>query len=841
MATATINRQQMEMGDQAGANDQSRRGFFSTNGIADEDRQQLLEIIKNYRQSWMTNRIELFRKWTRNVLFGKGIQVLQWDAAQNNWFDALQWYRENAAQQGENTNIEPFIVNVTLMLNMAFVGNLSTALPHPKILPEDARVARNVVSARSARTAVDILRRKNQAKRMLRQKFGCYYYFGCYFGRQRAVLDGEFGGWDETPSYEDMQVQPPARMKCLRCGSVNALPQGSGLSVQGQGRQLPRCQKCGAPLGPESYYAVGEGGYTSLKMTGTKKSPRPMVRMTVHSPLEIDADPKATEIGQTPILVCEREIDIGEARRLYGSPERTINEGLTSETSPNAELERLRRLEVYSTVTGQTADTNQSSVTLSEMFVTPDAYFRNGDYGFAGRMREKYPQGLCITNLGPDTVDIREACVTREWTHSALSDDFGLYPPSIAERVVPFNQRINKGQQLLDDHVQMGSLGLNFIDASRIDDQKMKGQQITSLKLIPVPMRVNGESRPLPEAFMHVNTPVDPQLWNYTQMLFTFLMVVAQIPPQVTGSGTQDGVETGMGQAQMLGQALTSLAPYWENVKVEDAQSIDNALWWLKRLMKTGALPEIFDVEEQQGDGYKNRAVSAGEMQGDVKIYADEDQALPVSSEQLRETMTLIFEQIGVGNTGAIAWADEPENQDMLMTSMAPGSVAPSESQRTKTLGDIAQLLEQQNWQPGMPLAATPDPTDDFTVAKPVFQKYMQQNSATKLSDPMAWERLNAYWGMLKEMESQVASEDAQRQMKVQQAGQPPKPQPSPQEAAEFQRVKDLSMQAMELLQQIAQMNPLLTKGSMTAQVAAARENVETGYKAAEMMAGSQA
>lgn len=809
-------------------------------GVSDADRSELLECIRLYRDSWMADRIERFRIWTRNSLFRKGVQVLGWDPGANNWIDLLAWYRQSGRGKDEDTNLEPFISNVTLTCCNAFVTTLCGATPKTVILPNDVRVGADVVTAKAAKTAIQIVQRMNRMPRLIRKQFEMQFDFGCYFKHVRAVIDGDFAGWDKQAYFEDFQVTPGPRMKCMRCGTESSL---DGLQQASQG-QLPNCPNCGAPLGPESFYGGGEGSYTSLKMAGMREVPRAGVRISVHSPLEVDGDPKAEVVAQTPVLPYEREIDIGEARMMFPDCADSIREGAVSNTSSNAEYERLRRLEIYSTAGGQTADTNQSSVTFSEVWMQPQAFYRTGRKEFGDRMREAFPKGLCIANLGEETVDIREAQMTKEWTHCGLMEGYGLYPPAIAERVVPFNRRINAANQTVDTHAQTGSLGINVARASSLDTDRINKVKMDRSAILPIPDKINGEPKPIGEIFAHFDTPVEPQMWSYARMLYEFLMLIAELPPQVAGTGTTDGVDTAQGQDQMLQRALTIFRGYWENAKSEQVEADENTLHWLKKLIKAGAIQELWDVSESAGGGFSNETVAAQQLTGNARFRPDEDQGLPSTPEMLRSTIQSIFAQVGEGNPAAIAWMDEPANQEMAISSLVPGSVAPTEGQRIKTLSDLAMIVEMQV-DPvnaaNTPLPVMPDRSDDPQVAKEVTERYMQENAQLRFDGKGTWQRLLAYLDACLELDTQKKIDDAQRQMRIGQAGQPQKPGPSPNEQAMIGKVQTLAMQMLDVIAQQAQTDPMVTKGTLTAQVTAAKEAIEKGLEVTEMVSGNKA
>ena len=819
---------------------------FSHLGIDDADRRKILDCIRQYRDSWMTNRLELFRDWGRNSLFRKGVQCLGWNPGTNSWFDALAQYRaSDQMAPGENADLEPFVTNVTLLCCNVWTGILASALPRTVVDPVDATVPKDVKAAKAAKTAIESVHRKNGAEELLSEAFESQFDFGTYFRHVRAVFDGDLFGVDQVAAYEDFEVRPPARMKCRQCGKETPLTE---LAPGGHG-ELPACPGCGATLGPESYYAEGEGGTTGLRMAGMKEVPRAGVKETIHDPREIDMDPKGKRVAATPLLAHEWEIDIGEAREMHPDLADSIQEGAVSPTSANSEYERFRRLEGYAMAANQTSDMNQSSVTYSEVWCQPRTFYRTGDKEFGDKMKRLFPKGLMIANLGEETTEIRSASLVREWTQGKLQQGFGAYPPAIANRVVPFNRRINAANQLVDEQAMRASMGLNLMRASMGDQKKIAALRLSPMTIIPVPDKINGEPRPLGDTFAHFDTPMAPEMWNYASSLYTFLMLVAELPPQVQGTGTTVGVETGMGQSQMLDRALTTFRRYWMNAKREAAQSDENIVYWLKQLMQAGAIQQLWDVRKDQGGSYQNETVYPADLDGDCSFTQDPDQNLPATAEEIREAILSVFSALNNQNPAAAEWFDDPENQAKACTAIVPGSNAPSESQRLKTLGDLAKLAELKTAPPQaaagadgamqpVQLPAAPSLSDNLDISERVAAKYMQDNASRQYDGTPAWQWWQLYYDAIGEVRTVKLMKQAQRQMRITQAGQPPK-QPDAQQQTmqqEFQLLMQQAAPAILRLAQIAQMDPSLTKGTASAQVSAGKEIVDTTVKAADLI-----
>lgn len=816
-------------------------GHFSTGNVSPDDQKEIVKIISEYRNSWAQDRLERIRQWSQNVFFWKGIQVIQWDTATNCWYDCLAWARNQSQESGEDTDLERWINPLTLMFCNVFTGTMSRTTPKALVKPRNADPnLKDTVTAKSSTEALRIMGRQNENRKQTRSIYEMLFLFGSYFRYTRPVLDGAMFGYDEVPTFADMNIETGPFYRCRNCGTETPAETPGGMN----------CPSCGAWMGEESYHVAGEGNRLSLKQAGVQKVPRAGVKQSLYSPLEIDVDPKCKgdrPLKQTPILAKDCEIDFGEACRMFPQFRELIQPGAEVSTTANASLEKLTRLNIVSALGGMTADNSMMNPTYSEVWVQPMAYYKTKNWDFAQRMEQAFPDGLKVSMVGEFVVDVRPAVLTKEWSHAALYANQGVYCAALANTAVSFNARFNRTMWILDDWASRAALGLNVADASRLDTEKLSGKQLPAGTIIPLPMRINGEPRPLEQTFGHFELPINPALWNYPMMLMTFCELIIGIPRQIAGQGTQEDVETLGGQQLQLTRAMTALKPYFENVKDEDACASQNAIECLQVLMKSGAVQKITDVIDSQGGAFENSEVDWTAMQGNVECYVDEDQDLPVSPEELRVQIQSMFEELRQGNPAAIAWFDIPENQDLALGSLIPGSVNPNDAQRMKTEADFQTIVEQgpkvkmnPDGSMGTDIPAHPEKHEDFTIAKPIWQRLMLQHYELRIEQPSIWISLNAYWDELDEMDAQVASKTAQKQTRVQMAAAPPPQKPDPQMQAEFNQLLQAAQGAIAKLGEFMQVSPLLTKGNLKDQVASAKEIIDTTVDAGKLMNGGK-
>src|SRR5208282_3868349 len=817
-----------------GPNDQ----HFSTNDVTEEDQKLLKDTIREYRDSWSQDRLERIRQWMLNLFYWRGIQVVQWDNATNCWYDALAWARSESQDAGEDTNLERWINPLTLMFCNVFTGTMSRELPKNVIKPQNADPSlQDTVTAKAAVEALRIIKRKNKMAKMNRSIYEMLFLFGSYFRYTRNVVDSDMWGYDEQPEFADLEIKVGPHYKCPKCGTETPATSPDGME----------CPSCGAWMGQESYFAAGEGNRMSMKMTGTKKVPRAGPKQTLLSPLEWDMDPKAKTLKMTPIGVWDTEIDFGEACQLFPQFRDTMVPGAESSTTNIASVEKLSRIDAVSAMGGMMADNALFNPTYERAWVQPMAYFKKKDWAFAARMQAKFPDGLLLSMVGELVVDIRPANMLKEISGCALYENQGVYCNALANTAVSFNARFNRAMWIIDDWVSRAGTGHNFVDGGRVDTEKMSGKQLVPGTLTALPRRINGEPIPMQEAFMHFDMPMNPAVLNYPDMLMVFCELILGIPRQAGGQGTQDDVDTFHGQQLMVNRALTVLRPYFENVKDEDACASQNAIEALQALMKSGAVTKIWEVVESQGGTYQNNEVDWTKMTGNVEISSDEDQDLPVSPEDLRAVLEKMWESFTQGNQAAAEWMGVPANQDLMLTTMIPGSVVPDEAQRLKTEADIQAIIEKgpqvkmnQDGSKGTDLAAHASKRENFPVAKKVLQQYLLEHFELRMEQPQAWIDLHAYGDELDDLDMQVAADTAKRQLAVTSAGQPPPPQPDQGTMAAVQELQKLAVQMGDQLAKISMVDPTMTKGTLTAQASAAQNVVKDALDATKAVTGTK-
>lgn len=805
-------------------------------GLTREEGQRIVaEIVQPFRTQWATDRIMKMPNWLKNTEYDKGKQILGWDPISRTYFDAVAWYRQNN-QESDYSYLEKYVNNITQTCRRNFAAAVARAVPPVVVRPENAENLSDMATAKAAQQAISIIEEANAVKGLLGLESQYLFLYGVYFKWTRFVIDGTWVGYKDVPQYGEVNAQlSKDHFHCTSCGqdsSETEMAQSGGMN----------CVHCGAQLSPQDFQP---GETTSvIGQTGTKKKPNGLPKWSIYSPLQVDTDPTKEFLADVPLLALEWECDASDIRATFPDMADEITEGVESATNDNASYERLVRTMVFSSSFSVTADIFAARGTYSLVWVQPNSYYRiAADKPFVQKLQQLFPYGLKLSMWGPVILNIEPAVLIKEWSACKLHHGYGLYPPSVADNVVPFNERFNAINNILDDYMERCSTGITLVDPRRIDIREMSGKPLTGGVLNPTPSVGEGVTQPLSNSIYHFQFQMDPGLFNYLDRLWNYCQIISGIPPQVSGTGTTPGVETGKGQKQMLDQAMGPLGDIYDSIKDEHAAAGQNAIECLQVNMKyTGSL---WQVIEENGSEFRNNYVHLDEMQGRVRVKSNTDEGLPRSPEQKRQWCETIMEMAEKQNPAALAWLDETANQQLLNDYWGlPGSVAPGAAQRSKTLQDIRRLLQTPPTPKigpnGMHMTDPDDGTpmfspsiapnkwvEDYTILLPTIDQFCAENCDVKQQNPLGWQNVIAFKRLALDYQSQVQGYMAKLKMQAQKEGQPPPPTPNPtvqqMEAAAFQD----AMTGLSNLTRQSSMPPLGPSGSIAGQVSAGKELVD--------------
>jgi hypothetical protein len=722
--------------------------------LNEEDQQRLIALVRSYKDQWSQDRVVLMQRCLQNLEFFKGNQFISFGPGETDFFNAVDWMNQGEhAEDTDDKDLYQYCNNFYQMLATGFVAALAPQVPKSKWMPEDAEQLSDVTTAKAAQILIGIIEQQNREQSLLKQQLLYLYTTGAVFRHTRYVVDGERAGTTREPVFNETETQlAPDRYHCFHCGATTPASEMDG----------QRCQGCSRALGQDSFFPAEYGPV--IQKVGEEEVPNGMVAQNLYSPLEVDCDPAANTLRQTPILNLEVEVHLGALRAAYPDMYEQISASPSSELSSNGSIDRIARQQVYAQTGAASSILQDQRPTLSRTWIQPWAYDLEDDREFGERMRTEYPSGLLLVSTGATFLSAREASLTKEWTWAGTHEGFGMFPPAIGDVVVPFQKRYNDMANIVHEFMDRCASGVTLANADLIDTKSLQGKPMLPGVLNLVKLKRTGApgSVRMADALYQFQFQMYEEAFNYLDKLAYNAQMFAGIPPQVYGGAGDPSVETFGGQQQQLNSALGKLNIYWENLKEEHAQADELAV----NCAKDNLTADMKQVVLERGSEFRNHYIRMDDLQGSVHAYADTDQGLPVTAAELRQRWMDLMQAAG-SNPLAQAIFDDPTNQEQAATALGvPNMVVPGAAMRAKVLQIIDKLLQAE----AVPLVdpATGKPSgqvrstilpdkdiDDFTVLKQVVRQYCQENSDIPENNPAGWQNLLAYFTAAVAMETQ--------------------------------------------------------------------------------------
>ncbi len=722
--------------------------------LTDEDQQRLIALVRSYKDQWSQDRIVLMQRCLQNLEFFKGNQFISFGAGETDFFSAIDWMNQNEhAAESDDKDLYQYCNNFYQMLATGFVAALAPQVPNSKWIPENAEQLADVTTAKAAQVLIGIIEGQNREQSLLKQQLLYLYTTGAVFRHTRYVVDAERAGTKREPIFSETEAElAPDRYHCFYCGTTSSAAEMIARS----------CTNCARPLSEDSFFPAEYGPV--VRQVGEEDVPNGMVAQNVYSPLEVDCDPAAHTLRQTPILNFEVEVHLGALRAAYPAMYDQIVASATSELSSNGSIDRIARQQVYSQTGAGSSILQDQRPTLSRTWIQPWAFDLEDDREFGERMRAAYPTGLLLISTGSTFLSAREASLTREWTWAGTHEGFGLYPPSIGDIVVPFQKRYNDMANILHEFMDRCSSGVTLANADLIDTKSLQGKPMLPGVLNLVKLKRTGApgAARLADALYQFQFQMHEDAFRYLESLSYNAQIFAGIPPQVYGGAGDPNIGTFGGQQQQLNTALGKLNIYWENLKEEHAQADVLAV----DCARENLTADLRQVVLERGSEFRNDYIRLDDLQGSVHAHSDTDQGLPVTAAELRQRWTDLMQAV-TNNPLAQAIFDDPTNQEQAASALGiPNMVVPGAAMRSKTLQVIDKLLRAEavpvvDARTGL-LTGQVRPTilpdagiDDFGVLKQVVRQYCQENSDLPDVNPAGWQNLLAYFTAAVAMEAQ--------------------------------------------------------------------------------------
>ena len=797
----------------------------NSNGLTKDDQQRCIALVRRYKAQWQQDRMLIMQRCLENLEFFKGNQYVSFDPANFQFFDAIAWFQDND-EDADDSELFKHCNNFYQMLCTGFVAALSPQVPKSVYLPENAEVLEDVATAKASQTLIDIIERQNKEHSMLKQQLLYMFTCGSQFRHTRYLVDADLAGTHDEPVFGVVDTQIlPDRYHCFNCGMDN--PAASMGLVMSRQCMNP---KCASPLGPESYYPAVSG--PMVQQTSTQEVPNGQVTQTIYSPLEIDCDPSAKTLKQTPILNKATEVHLAALRTSYPDMFDELNSASGAGVSNNGALDRLVRTSVYAEAGYTTAEGLDMKPTLDQTWIQPWAFALEDDKEFVARVKKGFPQGMLLINVGETFLEARPANLLKEWTWAGTHEGFGMYPPAPGDVILPFQKRYNNIANMIDDFMERCSAGMTLANTDVIDAKSINGKQLLPGVLNEVKFKRTAPGTSFADAIYQFKFELQETAYQYLEALISNAQLFAGIPAQVYGGEGDPNIQTKGGQEQQLNTAMGKLNIYWDNLREEHAEADELGI----KCAQDNLTEDMRQVVQERGSEYRNNYVRLDDLQGNIKAYPDTDQGFPITASELRERWMNLIQQAAT-NMFVQEIFKIPANVQQAATALGvPSMVIPGSPMASKVYQVLDKLQKAKvvpafDPQTGQPTgqfnpSVMPDQEiDDFDELRDTVRLYCQENSDLPYTNPPGWQNILAYLTTAKQMQVAYEAQEQANKSKVAQAGMPPPPQPPPQPQIPPGEINEVA----GTLSNLMTLPPASTEGNIQGQVAAAGQLIKLG------------
>jgi hypothetical protein len=675
-----------------------------------KDIKLLIDMIKTQQQSWGIELRAIIADTLEAIEFLKGNHFFDFWAGTTDMFNASREFANYLSGDGdgkedEDLSLSDLPTNFFQMLFFGYQAVLSADVPRNTVGPENADEEEDRETAKGGTTAMEIIAKKNKARKLHLSKLFHFWTAGHYWQYTRFVVDAtRFKTRKETVLTIKKQQIVPDRFVCTNCGAATPVQ-----AVQGQPE--PKCPQCGQPLDPSNVFP----GYTDEVPVAEEQTdiPNGMVCSNIYGPLHMVFKPKAMSRDESPIIGLRMEVSLGWLRDVFPEHYANLKDGMGAEGAEDQQQRQARQIAATKTIPGLAQATIQQDPTYSRDFVQPWAYSYLDDQEAAKRLKTKYPKGCFIAHVG-DLVLMPPANIASSecWTHASTCDDVGLAGIPVGAAAKPVQKRFNNLTYMVDDFFERMAAGLVIVNSEYIDTKALNKKGLLPGVFNPVATRKTGNLR-LADLVHQFVFEIEPRLLEYMGSLPGQMQLLTGVMPQLVGDDPGSNVQTFGGQELQTNSAKGKLNLNWNQIREQDAEAAEQGVSCAARNMTDAWWNTVTDKTGK----FRNEYVHPDQMKGSIHVTPEEDQGFPMTAEQLQQ----FWEKILNNTNKAIAEMlfSEPKNVDAAIRSFGvKGLIAPGSLSEGRALLLIDMLLNGEPTEEQVPVEGQMNPD-----GSPVIQK----------------------------------------------------------------------------------------------------------------------
>lgn len=698
--------------DQKAAND----------GIGDQEKKDLLEVRKTFKESFSGKRRIFVRRSIRAFEFLKNNPYILFNEDTLD-FDTLSTVLGGGQNQNQIQAYQ-YNDNIYQMLGLAFIAALSPDVPKTRFQPVDPEDEEDIMVASKASDIQADNERKNGIKALQKLELLYLWCTGSYFAYTRNIVDKNRAGVTRDPVMEmQMKTVLPARFICPSCGEVT--PEDDINPFQSH----QTCKSCGQKLSGEDYYQ--EVSMPVPTKVGEIETPNSMTCMTILSGLNVDADPDALELDESGILDFEGEVNIAAVRSSYPGMYQQLQRGEPGDTSGGENTAKQARKTVTSPSGSIATTSGDCRGTYSRCWIQPWAFSILEDQGKADRLRTLFPDGCRLVTYGEVFLQAVPERMMDHWTWCPTIKGIGLYPFGVGDAALDIQVRINDCANTVHAYMDRLAFGTVFFDADKIDWAKITSKPLNPGNGTPINrQKDDGSESKIEDLIYQPQFHIDSKIYEYGASLVQLAQVIAGVQPQTFG-GSDPNVKTMGGQEQALRTALGRMKLFWDQIREEHAARASQSV----RCTIANMEDKLKITKGDEEGGFSQITLLKQELTGDFLAYAESDDGFPSSYAEVQQRIMELMSHVK-DNPFLIPVLTDPDTQKVVARYLLPeGIKLPGDRERAR-LKILIKMMSKESPTPVpgptgimlVPSRQLDEDYDDAQMATQLARNWLQEN-----------------------------------------------------------------------------------------------------------------
>lgn len=656
----------------------------------------LLEVFTYAEKEDLDLRYNLIRQWKRNDYYFNNIQKIFFDGTARDFrsLDAIM------SQFEEFANVDDIkTINIYRATAESLVAALSIAAPNVEFTPDDAEEPKDLDTAEAYSKIAELVSRHNNAQLMLVKALVQLYNTGVIFGYNYFKTDPAYGTVD-IPSKTRQVPVIKANLNCATCGETIE----PNIDPSTINPQAPvSCPLCGAQNPPQITPTTIE--YVE-EVTNYEKTPKGRAQFDIFSPTYVKVSLYARNQPACGYVILRIEDHIAKLKTIYETEDDKVTgkDGITiSAGGGDTQLyERWGRIPIEYAGTMP-----KDMTTLRTGWLRPWYFNVLDNKENASKLIAKYPDGVKVSVINDQIVDIEEEKLDDRWTISIDPRANFIHAEPAGNAMIPLQDSENDIFNLGLQSIEYG-IPETYVHPKTVNLNKYKKTKASPGMMVnAVPYSADTK---LADAFYQSKTAVlSSEYTTFAQSLTAKEQFVSGSVPSIFGGTAEGQPQTATVYTESRNRALQRLQLTWQVMSV----FWNGLIYKCCRDFAQNLRDDVSYAKKQNGT-FVNVWIRKSQLEGSVgHVEPETNGQLPQSWGQKKDFIMSLVQMVPDSPVVAAIMTNPNNAENLKQVTGMPDFYIPGENDAKKQWAEYYELsVAKPNGQP-------PDPNTNPAMQEP--------------------------------------------------------------------------------------------------------------------------